>query len=62
MKLILIFLVVFCSYSGIAQKQNRYLQDVFEAFDTIKNIQYGQALNIKGELEKLYLDFYHTAW
>lgn len=38
--------------------QMRYKSEVFDTIDSITNVQYGQVLNLKGEIEKLILDIY----
>ncbi len=48
-----LFLGVFCQNSNA---QKRYKQDIFSNVDSITNIKYGAALNIKGEIEELLLD------
>lgn len=52
-----ILLIVFYLVSSQISAQ-RFLSETFTAFDTISNIQYGMAVNMKGENEKLLLDFY----
>jgi len=51
-----IFFVVglFASLSSFAQK--RFQSEIFTTIDSITNIQYGQAVNLKGKEEKLLLD------
>ncbi len=39
-----------------AQQPKRYKEAIFTAIDSVKNTQYGEAVNVKGESEKLYLD------
>ncbi len=57
-KAVLIIALGFTSYLSTAQKQQRFKNEVFTAIDSLKNIQYGEAVNIKGESEKLLLDIY----
>lgn len=58
MKIVFVFLVVLLCSKMYAQHQVRYLEELFTTFDTIRNLQFGQARNIKGEDEKLFLDLY----
>ncbi|MEP7323049.1 MAG: alpha/beta hydrolase [Saprospiraceae bacterium] len=58
MKNILIITISLVTCVAYAQKPGRYLEELFTSFDTLKNIQYGHAVNIKGEDEKLFLDLY----
>lgn len=54
-KVKIFFLVgLFVSISSFAQK--RYQSEIFTTIDSIRNIQYGQAVNLKGNEEKLLLD------
>ena len=57
--LFLISLILFVSQSTIAQK--RFKQPVFNTIDSIGEIQYGEAINLKGENEKLLLTFFQPA-
>jgi hypothetical protein len=41
-----------------AQNKERYKSDVFNKIDTLKNIQYREAMNVNNELEKLTLDIF----
>ncbi len=52
---IALLLMLTCWYSkSFAQK--RFKQEVFSQIDSVKNIQYGQAVNLKGQKEDLLLD------
>ena len=48
----LVFLIIGLQISA----QKRFQSEIFTSIDSLKNIQYGQALNIKGINEKLILD------
>jgi lysophospholipase L1-like esterase/predicted esterase len=50
------FLVLLITQQSIAQK--RFQTEIFDKIDSISNVQYGQAINIKGEDEKLLLDVF----
>ena len=54
----LIYLLICISINTFAQKTTRFKTEVFNKIDTLKNIQYGESINIKGESEKLFLDIY----
>ena len=41
-----------------AQKTERYQSDIFPKIDSITNVQYGEAVNLNNEKEKLLLDIY----
>lgn len=43
---------------AFAQSGVRYKTEIFTKIDTIKNVQYGESMNIKSESEKLLLDIY----
>jgi lysophospholipase L1-like esterase len=43
---------------SFAQQIRRYQSPVFSAIDSVSNIQYGEAINMKGEKEKLLLDIF----
>lgn len=49
-------LLAFCFFVTNANAQKRFKDEVFASVDSISNIQYGAATNIKGENEKLLLD------
>ncbi|MEI6265535.1 MAG: carboxylesterase family protein [Sphingobacteriia bacterium] len=52
---IAVLLMITCWYSkSFAQK--RFKQEIFSQIDSVKNIQYGQAINLKGQKEDLLLD------
>lgn len=50
----LLFIIAFFQ----ANAQKRFKTEIFSEVDSISNIQYGQAINIKGENEKLLLDVF----
>jgi len=52
----LIFLFFLAASSLPAQ--DRYKSEIFSNIDSLTNIEYGSALNIKGSIEKLLLDIY----
>jgi lysophospholipase L1-like esterase len=59
MKRIKIFSIILFFLSSLASfGQKRFKNEVFIDIDSITNIQYGQATNIKGEEEKLLLDVF----
>ena len=60
MKSILILLIIlqFLLPDTIAQPTQRYKNEVFSQIDSVKNAQFGEAKNIRGEQEKLLLDVY----
>jgi hypothetical protein len=60
-KATLIITLGFLSYLSIAQKSQRFKNEVFSAIDSLKNIPYGEAKNINGDSEKLLLDIYSPA-
>ena len=41
-----------------AQKGERYKTEVFSKIDSIKEVQYGEAVNVNGETEKLFLNIF----
>jgi acetyl esterase/lipase/lysophospholipase L1-like esterase len=41
--------------------QKRFKQTVFAGIDSIENIQYGEAINVKDQAEKLFLTFFQPA-
>lgn len=43
---------------SMAQNSQRFKNEVFSTIDSLKNIQYGEAVNIKNEPEKLFLDIF----
>ena len=43
---------------AFSQKNERFKSEVFSTFDSLKNIQYGQTVNLKEATEKLFLDIY----
>jgi hypothetical protein len=52
-------LFLLCCLASInLQAQQRYQSEIFSSIDSVTNIEYGQALNIKGNNEKLLLDMY----
>ena len=52
-----LLLVAVCMGSFIfVQAQKRFQSEIFGSIDSITNIQYGHAVNIKGSEEKLFLD------
>ncbi len=54
----LVGLLISISLQSVGQKTQRFKTEVFSKIDTLKNIQYGVSINIKGESEKLFLDIY----
>lgn len=52
----LIGLFTLVIYLNQATAQKRYKEEVFSTIDSLINVQYGEAINIKGEKEKLLLD------
>ena len=57
-KLRLISFVAFCLISTTAFSQKRFKNEVFNNIDSVLNVQYGSAVNIKGEDESLILDVF----
>ena len=56
------FLVLlFCLPVFAAHAQKRFRQPVFTAIDSIADVAYGQATNLKGEQQQLLLNMYHEA-
>ena len=58
MKPLVILILICFFFNGYSQTRVRFLDMMYNTFDTIKNIQYGHAVNIKGIDETLLLDFY----
>lgn len=54
MKLLCILICLVSNLSVFAQK--RFQSEIFTTTDSLTNIQYGQAFNLKGKDEKLLLD------
>jgi len=54
--LVVLFILLIISNNVEAQK--RYKQDIFSSIDSITNIKYGEAMNIKGQNETLLLDIF----
>ena len=54
----LLFVLVILLISISSQAQKRYKEDVFDHIDSLKNIQYGTAVNIKEDNEALLLDVF----
>lgn len=52
------FLLFLLSNIAFSQKIERYKSEIFSKYDSLANIQYGEATNLKGESEKLLLDIY----
>jgi lysophospholipase L1-like esterase/dienelactone hydrolase len=52
----IIFLLSICFYVNRVAAQKRFKDEVFSSIDSVNNIQYGEATNIKGNKEKLLLD------
>lgn len=51
--------LLFCSLNSLfAQNSIRYKSEIFTEFDTISNVQYGEAINLSNETEKLLLTVY----
>ena len=55
-RIITIFLLSICFYVNQVAAQKRFKDEVFSSIDSVNNIQYGEATNIKGNKEKLLLD------
>ena len=53
---IAVFIFLFVSLHTVAQK--RFKSEVFSVIDSVSNIKYGQAVNIKGDKEELLLDIF----
>ena len=49
------------SNTSFSQVKKRFKEVVFENIDSTLNIQYGEAINIKGNNEKLLLDVFAPA-
>jgi predicted esterase len=58
MKLLMICLMLSFTNQLLAQSEVRYKTDIFSKIDTLKDIQYGEALNLNNEVEKLTLDVF----
>lgn len=58
MKQLFTLLLCASSLSGFAQKSQRYQHETFSQIDSVINVPYGEAQNVKGENEKLLLDVY----
>ena len=54
----LFFTFIFFLLTSKVQAQKRYRDDIYEQVDSLKNIQYGSAINIKNVNEQLYLDVF----
>ena len=52
------FILILFSTVAFSQKIERYKTEIFSKYDSLTNIQYGEATNLKGESEKLLLDIY----
>ena len=57
-KKVLLLMFFFITLKIFAQGDLRYKADIFSKIDTLKDIQYGEALNLNNELEKLTLDIF----
>lgn len=58
-KLLAIFVIaLFSAQYAAAQTGQRYLHPVFAAVDILPDQQYGSAVNYRGQVENLFLDFY----
>lgn len=56
---LLVSIVLPCFTVHLATQQNmRYKSDIFPKIDSITNVQYGEAINVNNENEKLLLDIY----
>lgn len=58
MKRIVLITMALSGCHLFAQTGQRFLHEVYSEFDTVKNVQFSEAVNIVGENEKLLLDFY----
>jgi lysophospholipase L1-like esterase/dienelactone hydrolase len=56
-KKLFVALIAFC-FIHKTNAQKRFRDEIFSAVDSVLNIQYGEAVNIKGDNEKLLLDIY----
>lgn len=56
MKKLIAFLLIISCWNSQSSAQKRFKQEVFAQIDSLKNIQYGQAINLKGQNENLLLD------
>jgi hypothetical protein len=57
-KIATFFILITFSNVAFSQKIERYKAEIFSKYDSLTNIQYGEATNLKGESEKLLLDIY----
>lgn len=57
-KILPVLFLFCCTLSLFAQNEIRYKSDIFSKIDTLKDIQFGEALNLNNELEKLTLDIF----
>ena len=57
----LLMILIATSSVSFSQSKKRFKEVVFENIDSILNIQYGEAVNIKGKNEKLLLDVFAPA-
>lgn len=58
LKLTAIALLICLITPLFAQQGERYKSDIFSQIDSITNVQYGEAINVNNEKEKLLLDIY----
>jgi len=58
---LLVMLLIAISSVSFSQTKKRFKEVVFENIDSTLNIQYGEAINIKGNNEKLLLDVFAPA-
>ena len=56
--LVSFFVCYLLVFTGWAQRLQRYQHETFAQIDSVINVGYGEALNTKGEKEKLLLDVY----
>ena len=52
------FILLFCTINIRAQESIRFKNEVFQNIDSVTNIVYGNAVNVKGENEELKLDIF----
>ena len=59
-KMVFIPFSIICSLCihSLLHAQKRFKQPIFPMIDSTANIQFGEAINIKGEQEKLFLNIY----
>ena len=57
-KIATFFMLFTLSNIAFSQKSERFKAEIFSKYDSLSNIQYGEATNLKGEPEKLLLDVY----